>query len=228
MRRTTIIFAMIGVLLAIFAGPARAGLIAGDLNGLSDWQGTVHFEAAPSLYLYLDVDYCVYAPGQFGLSFGTSADPSGGSRYVYAYQIFNNLPGNPAPAGQQDYVSTFSVGLTGLDENDQAANVGTVAVTGGKNPTLKYFSPSLPAVPSTVTWKYTGTSALKYGSFSNILIYTSPFAPELDNATILGFYADAHLMPSPMPEPTTVAFLAVGLAAIVWRRRRRRGAQRSS
>ena len=144
MWRTAVIAAALGGFLAIFGSPACAGLIATDSHGMPGWKGTVLFTDSVTHYLYLNVDYCVYAPGQFDLSsFGSSADPSNGARYVYAYQILNNLPNNPAPSGQQDYVSSFSIGLTGL--NEQAANVGAVALPGGggQNPNDSAFAPRL-------------------------------------------------------------------------------------
>ena len=217
--RTVRLLAFFGVALAAAAlGPAasaRAGLIADDLHGLLGWHGTQHFQATPSLYL--NVDYCVYAPGAFDLTFGSGADPSHGTQYVYAYQILNDIPGHPAPDPLKDYVTSFSVGLS--DRNEQPANVAVVTVTGGKTPALKYFSPAPPQVPSTVTWKF--TTSVKSGSFSNILLYTSPFGPELDNATILGYSADTHLLPSPLPEPATLMLMGGGLAAILWQARRR-------
>jgi hypothetical protein len=221
MRCAATIVLMVAGLVALAAGSAGAGLIAGDVNGLPAWQGTVHFQATPSLFL--DVDYCVYAPGDFGDSFGAAADPSGGTQYVYAYQILNDLPNHPAPDPTKDYVTSFSIGLTGL--NELAANVGAVAVTDGKNPNHSAFAPTT-GTPNTVKWTY--TTSLKSGSFSNILIYTSPFAPEFDNSTILGYSADTHLLPSPTPEPATLTFLAIGLAAVIGKRGWRRTSGRRS
>ena len=59
----------------------------------------------------------------FGLSFGSGADPSGGTQYVYAYQILNNVVPSwwPTP----DPVIYLSVGLK-PDEYLQVANLGFV------------------------------------------------------------------------------------------------------
>jgi len=208
-------FTFLGMaLVGLLAGAASAGLLLDDPRGLVGWKGTVRFEALPNLFV--DVEYNVYAPGpDFETSFGTGTDPSHGAQYVYAYQILNNVNPNPDPV--KDYVTSFSVGLS--DKDEEPANIGSVAVTGGTNPALKYFSPAPPLVPSTATWKF--IPSMKYPAFSNILIYTSPYGPELDNATVLGYSADTHSVPSPMPEPATLALMAGGLAA-AWTLRRRR------
>jgi hypothetical protein len=212
-------FTFLGMaLVGLVAGAASAGLLLDDPRGLIGWKGTVRFEAPSNLFV--DVEYNVYAPGpDFETScdelFGAGEDPSNGKQYVYAYQILNNVNPNPDPV--KDYVTSFSVGLP--DGDEQPANIGSVAVTGGTNPALKYFSPAAPAVPSTATWKF--IPSMKYPGFSNILIYTSPYGPELDNATVGGYSFDTHSMPSPTPEPATLALMAGGLAA-VWTLRRRR------
>lgn len=74
MWRTAVIAAAFGGFLAISGSPACAGIIAGDSNGMPGWQGTVLYTASP--YLVADVDYCVYAPGEFGLSFGSMPTPA--------------------------------------------------------------------------------------------------------------------------------------------------------
>ena len=207
---TFLVMALVGLL----AGAASAGLLLDDPRGLTGWKGTVRFEALPNLFV--DVEYNVYAPGpDFETSFGAGKDPSNGAQYVYAYQILNNVNPNPDPV--KDYVTSFSVGLS--DGDEQPASIGSVAVTGGTNPALMYFSPAPPLVPSTATWKF--ISSMKYPGFSNILIYTSPYGPELDNATVLGYSADTHSVPSPTPEPATLALMAAGLAAARSFRRRR-------
>ena len=208
-------FTFLGMaLVGLLAGAASAGLLLDDPRGLIGWKGTVRFEALPNLFV--DVEYNVYAPGpDFETSFGAGKDPSNGAQYVYAYQILNNVNPNPDPV--KDYVTSFSVGLS--DGDEQPASIGSVAVTGGTNPTLKYFSPEPPLVPSTATWKF--IPSMKYPAFSNILIYTSPYGPELDNATVGGYSFDTHSVPSPTPEPATLALVAAGLGAARSFRRRR-------
>ena len=73
----------------------------------------------------------------------------------------------------------------------------------------------------TAGWDF-NSPTLNYGSTSDVLLFTSPFPPEEDTATVSG---GAHIktenLPSPTPEPATFALLAVGAAVALARRRRR-------
>jgi len=204
------------LVLSVGTGWARAGLLAGDPNGMGDpWQGTQRFQSSPTPFLVVDVEYCVYAPGQFELSFGF--DPAERGDYVYAYQIFNDLSSHPYdPPEDRDYVSGFSVGLTNipdpLDEPDNEIPI-TYIDGPGQAPLLSYFA------PGTATWKFIPT--MIHGLFSDILYYTSPYGPGEDNATVTGYEADTQQLPSPIPEPVTAMLLGAGLAAMVVFRRRK-------
>src|SRR4051812_44653540 len=58
-------------------------------NALGGFSGTALFNAAQlGLTFSASVDYAVYAPGQFNLTF-PGQDPSAGSQFVYAYQLSN-------------------------------------------------------------------------------------------------------------------------------------------
>ena len=102
-------------------------------DGTTTWSGTQAFTAGSGgTHLGVTVDYAVYAPGEFQASstLGYPADPSNGSEFVYAYQLWNNVGGHLG-------VTTLTVGLAdALDsgaytEGDKLpANIGIVANTG--------------------------------------------------------------------------------------------------
>ena len=93
---------------------------------MSQWQNYKTFSTDPNnpnnAVLLVNVDYCVYAPGQFSLSFPAWDDPTDGTQYVYAYQIFNDVDRSyPSKAP----VVRFSVGLNGPFE-EEANNIGYI------------------------------------------------------------------------------------------------------
>ena len=199
--------AMAGLLLA---GSANGTVVlSSDTNAIPAWHGSVLYTNVDPIYmpqLAVTVEYAVYAPTQFNLSF-PGADPSAGTEFIYAYQVFNNLtphPGWPAWQGSEDYVTKFSVGMTGLDE--QPSNAGFVAGTGQ--------APSSSNLPSgSAGWTYRASSnKLLYGATSAVLYYASPFGPEWDDGTVQGYNSITLplSMPSPTPEPTSLCLLALG------------------
>src|SRR5262245_23020689 len=74
--------------LCLIAGSAAAGPLVGDPAAMLGWSGNKNFNNPGKIQA--DVNYAVYAPGQFSLSaaLGNPFDPSGGTDYVYAYEIF--------------------------------------------------------------------------------------------------------------------------------------------
>jgi hypothetical protein len=208
MRNRTLAGKAVLVTLLLAAVQAGASLMT-DNNGMGgQWQGKRTFTATMNLF-NADVEFCVYAPGQFNKSF-TGADPSGGLQYVYAYQVINT--------GATGYLNRFSVGLN--EKNEQASNIGQVA---GSN-----VSPSANSITTTTAgWDFLSPTII-VGQRSNILIFTSPFAPEFDNTTVKGTQGATKTIyrpptnlgiPSPTPEPMTLTLLATGLVAAISRRK---------
>ncbi|MFA6175435.1 MAG: hypothetical protein WC765_02520, partial [Phycisphaerae bacterium] len=67
----------------LFCVCANASLI-----GIPAYSGTTAFNLSNGTsVLNANVEYAVFAPGQY-----TGNDISGGSDYIYAYQIFSNSP----------------------------------------------------------------------------------------------------------------------------------------
>jgi len=190
------------VVLGLFVSQALADL-ATDPNGMSAWQGSQVYQgmfSAPKV----DVEYCVYAPGQFDQSY-PGEDPSNDAMYVYAYQILNTRADGP-PDG---YVSGFSVGL---DQDAEAYFIGFVDDVLGQDPDNWHFA------PSTAKWDY--ETKLAYGSISDILIFCSPQEPKWNDAALSGNFPAVGSLPSPVPEPTTICLLSLAAGGLVLRRRR--------
>jgi hypothetical protein len=207
------------------AGPAQAGVLVDDTNAMAGWHGFVLLSGASHNHsLSAAVDYAVYAPGTFDLSFPGS-DPSNNSAYVYAYEFFNNTTSTST-----EKVNAISVGLHGG---------GTVANQGYLTPPVGP-SGNISDLPGSITstaavWYYSTANYVGPGYNSDVLIFTSPYAPEWDTVALSGNYAvGANLptngipsqgngVPSPTPEPAATLLLATaaclcGLFGMVRRR----------
>ncbi len=194
--------------------PAVAGMLAIDGNVMPGWQGTETFTSTPPtplplLDFFAEVDYAVFAPGTFELSF-PGEDPSAGTEFVYAYQIFNTGP------PQNDSLRQLTVGLDGDESLSTIAAIGSGIV-----PTSVRFQGAAPSFTS-AAFSF-ADNKIPPGDpdpSSNILIFTSRNGPEFDAATILAnFSAGSGELPSPVPEPGAIVLLVVGVAATLLRRR---------
>ncbi len=200
-----------GAVVLLLVCSARGGVLVSDPNGMGgQWQDTVRFQTAMSVTT-ADVDYCVYAPGQFALSFPGWIDPNNSAystHYVYAYQIFN-----VSTAPYYGSVTRFSIGVGTYDQPDNNSFIDDPS----------YVNPSAMQLGvNTVGWDF-NSPELTYGNVGDILYFSSPFGPATDTATVQGTYGltDTDWLPSPAPEPATIALLAAGMALLARRRTRR-------
>jgi hypothetical protein len=146
------------------------------------------------------VDYAVYAPGSFGDIL--TPDPSGGSEYVYAYQI---IPTDTLP------VTFLTIGLSVPADNAVAAPLW--GLTGG-----------IPATAWTIQSQ--GVAAaflapeLQAPYYSRVLIFTSRYAPGFASASVgNGGKSDQQTLPSPIPEPGSLALATLAIGALLRRSR---------
>ena len=219
------------------AALAQGGILDGDLNALPGWNGTTLLSGIDpidgSYKVAADVDYAVYAPGQFNLTFGAGSDPSGGTEYVYAYQMHNRS------AGESSAIESLEVGLDGDSgrpghfveplTDPSPLPLGYVSFLDdvlygdfGLDPDFsRAVPPSGPPSPTSMRWDFEqGQQAtLLPGMSSDILLFTSPAEPEWDSATIDGGFVASGDLPSPSPEPATMGLLAIGAAALLKRRK---------
>ena len=189
----------------------------GDPNALGGaFNGTVSYVESfvlppplpplPNGNVNADVDFAVYAPGQFDLSFGAGADGGNPSHFVYAYQIHN--------IASSDDVILLTVGLDG-DET-----LGSVGFLSGADvdPTSSNFSGITSAA-----WGFQSPTSIANGQSSDILFFTSAQAPEFDNATLSsGVNNSLQQLPSPsslIPEPATLALFGIGVTVCCLRKR---------
>ena len=202
-------FAIISTLvLVLLSGVAVAGPLAEDPNALfydgTLWRGTTVMK----LYtMDANVDWCVYAPGQFSYP-GLGYTPTSGE-FVYAYQVF---------VEPESEVFTFSVGL---DVSNKANNIGTFLLSGGAEPDSSVIHGTPPFEEAVWEWFDPG---LQPGSKSVGLAFSSVNAPKFYGGNVMNSGGGAGGdVPSPsdvIPEPVTLGLLLVG--AIVGGLRRNR------
>lgn len=232
MGKAVIVLISATAILACCVHGAVAGPLPTDPAALPAWQGTENFNNfvvipdVPDIILDANVDYAVYAPGTFSTSaaLGNPTDPSDGAQFVYAYQVFANPNGNRP-------VEFFSVGFSdavdGVDELEQPQNIGFL--TGFAVPPFMAqaeFNPDSDpeTVKSAANWEFPTNGGLDpaISANSDVLIYTSPFGPEWDSASVQGGGLSAsEPLPSPIgiPEPATLVLALLAAAALVFYQR---------
>ena len=217
----------------LFSGVAMAGPLLTDSNsyfdGVTTWHGSTLFtDTQAGATLRAEVEYSVYAPGKFGTSAAlgspSAADPSTGTDFVYAYEIFNDRTGlNPSTTT----VSNLSLGLLTGAIPFNSTRIGNDATTPelGIAPNLSQFIPS-GNPKQAAKWSYTQTT-LNIGQHSDILLFTSPFGPTTRQASMQGgdgATIPSAFLPTPVPEPTSLVVALIGAVCLLAKRYARRRA----
>lgn len=197
----TRLIAGVVVLAALSAqSTAKAEWLAADGNAIAGWHGSVSILPAANA----KINYAVFAPGDITKTFADWTDPTGGTGYVYAYELFNL-------GGSGDYIKYLTVNLQG---NEMAANVSEIPIPGTPSPRHSDGS----TLSTSVKWNYTLANRVYGGETSNILIFTSPYRPEWDLSMIQYNVIPVNVpggLPSPIPEPSTLFGLAIAGALVL-------------
>jgi uncharacterized protein (TIGR03382 family) len=186
-------------------------LAPGSLGGA--FQSTQNFlSTVGTQTLDINVDYAVWGPGQFPGNYVPFAGftPLVPSDYVYAFQVYDNGPGNGQSTRQFSQLGINSIG-------------GTVSSL-GKDPT---FDPSGVDVdtnfaflsPQGASYQFL-VPAIGINQFSVVLLLSSPQAPNFAQASVFDSGLSAHgNLPMPTPAPGTIPLMALGAAALFRRSR---------
>jgi hypothetical protein len=210
-KRWSLIAALVAM--GCMANLATAGPLPTDPNAMMFWQGSQSFVGSANGHtLDAKVEYAVYVPGAFGtsaaLGFPAAFDPSGGTQFVYAYEIFNNLVSTAI-------VKALSVGLEIGAIPNGSMNIGHAPVIPGLTPDFSQFIPGTdPEQSAKWTW---ATTTFPANNNSDILLFTSPLGPEFFSSSMTGGNATlaSALLPSPVPEPATFVLAATALGSLL-------------
>ena len=200
--KTLLLGAVIACLVGM-ASQAQAGVLNGHALTFDGWTGTSAYSSGS---LTGTIDFAVFTSADFDTAFPglytTTAD-----ELVYAYQVLNT---------GTDFVSQEIVAQT----NSSAHDIGSFLDTAGE------IAPSLETdnTPFSMDWAFNSPNIVQ-NEDSYILVYSSPNLP-IDGASLTfnggGFGVSDVPMPGdvPIPEPATMALLAMGAALLGGRRRR--------
>lgn len=168
--------------------------------------GSQVFEATDGAkILRVEVQYAVYYIGDY-----PGKDPSNGTEYVYAYQIFNDID------TQSTSVSSFTVGISAESEC-RSAVIGYDRDY--MDPGDEGVTPTLFAITEdSAVWTFLYDTVSAPDEYSKVLFFASPCPPGEGTASVQdGGLSDFEPIPVPMiiPEPITILWL--GLIQLLFR-----------
>lgn len=206
-------------------GPLRVDPDA-IVKGFVTFSGT---DATTSETFSMEMDYAVFAPGAYPASYN-GTDPSDGTRYVYAYQVFVD----PASDGNLSSLSfKLESGAGVVDDDPSIAHIvfqdAVHPVLNGTNLSISALNPFMDPDPKELLINFPDVPP---GDHSVVFIATSVNPPTMIVATATGGPAiqAAQMVPSPAVPSATPAvgrdgammltFLLILAAAVVSRRNR--------
>ena len=179
------------VCVSVFAVCAEASLF-NDPAAMAGLTGKISINITTWSVLKADVEYAVYSPGDY-----QGDDQTGGSEYIYAYQIFNSAQSNVA-------VDFFSVGILSGCSIDFIYTDTSYGTPDGIEPLEIEF-------PQSAGFVFI-VDALNPGQWSDVLIFSSTRLPIMGFGTVSGGgLSGMGPLPTPMPsvpEPATILFIA--------------------
>ena len=168
--------------------------------------GSQIFEATDGAEtLRVEVQYAVYYIGDY-----PGNDPSNGTEYVYAYQIFNDID------TQSHSVSSFTVGLP-------AERECRPAVIGFDRDYMdtedEGVAPTLFAITDdSAAWTFLYDTISAPDEYSKVLFFASPCPPGDGTASVQdGGLSDFGPIPVPMIIPEPITILSLGLVQLLIR-----------
>ncbi len=192
---------------------ALAGPLTTDPFAIPGWQGSTVFSGtngAATHTVDAIVDFAVYAPGDFSLSaaLGNPTDISGGTQYIYAYEVFRQ--------GTDADISSLSVALVPGAVPDNTTLVGHDPTTpeGGIAPVSSNFVPGGIGPKLNVRWNW--IPAISGSGHSDIVFFASPYGPQMINSTVGGTFTTAAMatLPTPVPEPASCVLMVASVCTL--------------
>jgi len=182
------------------------------------WRGSDSYSGVGGTYSNT-VEFAVFEPGgSFGLFLG-QPDPTSGVEWVYAFQarIDSDLSGT----------GLFALNA-GFDTGAGVNSIGWVSGTGDDSPSVGLFN------VNSAEWNW-GSFAFTTGDVSDVLYYTSSFAPKKDftstesaigdqgQSLVNKFASPSDLLTpdSVIPEPTSALLFIAGSVLLAFGKRRR-------
>jgi len=180
------------------------------------WRGSDSYSGVGTTYSNT-VEFAVFEPGGSFGSFLGQPDPTSGVEWVYAFQVL--LDSDSSGAG------LFALNA-GFDTGAGVNSIGWVPGTGDDTPTSGLFN------ITSAEWNWTSFS-LTAGDVSDIVYYTSSFAPKKDftstesvigdqGQSLVNQFASPSDLLTPdavIPEPSSALLFIAGSVLLAFRKR---------